>query len=373
MNSNRVMKSALLLAVLLGSTAAFAAEPKQDSDDAKLRQELAEAQRRMDKAAREVAELSRSLSKDAMARVVSTRGGQRAVLGIGIGTDEDDEDNDEGVEVLSVSPGGAAADAGVKSGDVLLALNDKSLKRDDDGSPRSKLLEVMRTVKPGDKVSIKYKRGDRTRAVVVVTKPLTERFYGFGPDFGGKLPEIPDIPSMAIRRVEGVLGSAELVALTPKLGEYFGTEKGLLVIRAPTDSRLELEEGDVIVEIDGRTPTSPAHAARILASYSAGETVKFNVLRKRRRTSVEFEIPEDAPRARFERDRPEKFERFQRPQNLPARPYQPRGTRISPPAPPAAPTPAAAPLPAPAPLPALPPIVEIQALPDEAVKVDEVY
>ncbi len=30
----------------------------------------------------------------------------------------------------------------------------------------------------------------------------------------------------------GVFGSAELVPLTPKLGQYFGTDKDLLVVRA---------------------------------------------------------------------------------------------------------------------------------------------
>ena len=72
-------------------------------------------------------------------------------------------------------------------------------------------------------------------------------------------------PNFAFMRAEGVFGSAELVPLTPKLGQYFGTEKGLLVVRAPDDSRLKLEDGDVIVDIDGRTPSSPSHALRILA------------------------------------------------------------------------------------------------------------
>ena len=35
-------------------------------------------------------------------------------------------------------------------------------------------------------------------------------------------------------RGEGVFGSAELVPMTPKLGQYFGTRHGLLVVRAPT-------------------------------------------------------------------------------------------------------------------------------------------
>ena len=97
-------------------------------------------------------------------------------------------------------------------------------------------------------------------------------------------------------RGEGVFGSAELVPLTPKLGQYFGTEKGLLVVRAPADSRLKLEDGDVIVDIDGRTPASPSHAFRILGSYQPGEKLKLNVLRMKKRMTFEITIPETAAR-----------------------------------------------------------------------------
>ncbi len=98
---------------------------------------------------------------------------------------------------------------------------------------------------------------------------------------------------LAMMRAVGVFGSAELVPLTPKLGQYFGAEKGLLVVRAPADSRLKLEDGDVIVDIDGRTPTSPTHAFRILGSYQAGEQLKLGVLRMKKRMTFDVTIPDD--------------------------------------------------------------------------------
>ena len=55
----------------------------------------------------------------------------------------------------------------------------------------------------------------------------------------------------------------ELVTLTPKLGRYFGTDKGVLVVRAPSSAEFKLEEGDVIVDIDGRAPQNGAHAMRL--------------------------------------------------------------------------------------------------------------
>ena len=61
------------------------------------------------------------------------------MLGINLGPRED-KGPDDGVEIASVSPGGAAEEAGLKASDVLLEFNGKSLKRDGDTSPREKLL-----------------------------------------------------------------------------------------------------------------------------------------------------------------------------------------------------------------------------------------
>jgi hypothetical protein len=129
----------------------------------------------------------------------------------------------------------------------------------------------------------------------MLTMPFA--IHGAGPGPG----RIPPIPNIAFFRADGIFGSAELVPLTPKLGQYFGAEKGLLVVRAP-DSRLKLEEGDVIVDIDGRVPSNSTHAFRILGSYQPGEKVKLNVLRMKKRTTIDLTIPEDAQwERRFER------------------------------------------------------------------------
>jgi serine protease DegS len=82
------------------------------------------------------------------------------------------------------------------------------------------------------------------------------------------------------------------VPVTPRLGQYFGTDKGLLVVRAPDAPGLRLEEGDVILSIDGRTPDSPRHAFRILGSYQPAEQVKLEVLRQRKHMTLEVQVPE---------------------------------------------------------------------------------
>jgi type II secretory pathway component PulC len=386
MNHVHAASSTALLAGLgsllwLMTSASFAAEPNKSDDSeasrASRQQRLDAAQRRLERAAQEVAELSMSLSEEEVAGAKLRTGPQRAVLGVNIGSDEDDE-RDEGVEILSVSPGGGAADAGLKSGDVLLAINSKVLRQDEEGSARAKLLGALRSVKPGDKVSLKYRRDDRTRTVDVKTKPIYDGLV-IAPRLG-KLERF-EIPPKAFFPASGILGNAELVPLTPKLGQYFGAEKGLLVVRAPADAALELEEGDVILEIDGREPNSTSHAMRILSSYQPGEKLTLNVMRRKRRTSIEVVVPESTPRAHIERS----INRSLR--NLPALQEYRRGIRVppAPPAPPAAPTAAAPPAPPVAILesvPALPPsapravvspVIEIEPLPEIELEVETVH
>jgi len=84
----------------------------------------------------------------------------------------------------------------------------------------------------------------------------------------------------------------ELVALTPELGRYFGTQDGLLVLRAPADGSLNLMEGDVILAIGGRRPESPDHAVRILRSYQPGEPIELLILRDRKEVKLQAMLPE---------------------------------------------------------------------------------
>jgi S1-C subfamily serine protease len=86
----------------------------------------------------------------------------------------------------------------------------------------------------------------------------------------------------------------ELVSLSPDLARYFATEQGLLVVRAPDDEALQLRDGDVILEIDGREPTSPGHAMRILRSYAAGERLGMRIVRDKKSMTLELEMPAES-------------------------------------------------------------------------------
>src|SRR5690606_14926131 len=85
-------------------------------------------------------------------------------------------------------------------------------------------------------------------------------------------------------------GEMELVPMTSGLARYFGTEDGLLVVRAPSDDSIGIEDGDVTLAIGGRPPSSPEHAIRVLASFDPGETIEFSIMREGARETIEYEV-----------------------------------------------------------------------------------
>ena len=98
---------ALALALVLAGAHAVGAEAekKPQATQADLEQKLEAAQKRLDAAAREVADLSMSLSDHIVPHVRAFPGVrvQRAMLGINLGP-RSDKGPDDGVEVVSVSP-----------------------------------------------------------------------------------------------------------------------------------------------------------------------------------------------------------------------------------------------------------------------------
>jgi hypothetical protein len=117
------------------------------------------------------------------------------------------------------------------------------------------------------------------------------------------VPALPALPYVAALPFDGDSlwllggwGDAEFVTLTPRLGRYFGADRGVLVARAPDDASLGLQDGDVIVSIGGREPQNGPHAMRILRSYQPGESVELKILRDRRPQSLSAKVPEHATR-----------------------------------------------------------------------------
>jgi S1-C subfamily serine protease len=66
---------------------------------------------------------------------------------------------------------------------------------------------------------------------------------------------------------------------------------------------MQLEDGDVILAIDGRQPLNGSHATRILASYQPGEKLSLHIMREHKTLDVQATVPARGagPRPRVQR------------------------------------------------------------------------
>jgi S1-C subfamily serine protease len=236
---------------------------------------------------------------------------RRAHLGISVNLRAGQTDR-YGALINSVSPNGPADRAGIRSGDIVVMLDDESLIDDqhavmaDDGSsvPGFRLIALASKLDPDDTINVELRRGERTLRLSLVTEswPTMVREWrtpdgDWGVRFGedSLLVEFErNMPRVRTRVLgPGVnlffadpLFDLELAPMNAELGGYFGTSSGVLVISVPEGSGLGLKGGDVVLAVDGRTTENPSHLHRILRSYQSGEQFQLSIMRNQRRMTV---------------------------------------------------------------------------------------
>lgn len=252
---------------------------------------------------------------------------RRGRLGVLVNTRRNPETDSVGALIHGVIPGGPADKAGLEKGDVITRFNGERLTAtrgeadEDESAPGLRLIELASELEPGDTVRLEYRRDRQTRTATLVAGRHSRIAFRRGPhgwpDFDFDLDldldvlprlrwlrELPRHTPAAMhlgRRLHGL----ELAALNPDLGAYFGASEGVLVIDVPKDSPLGLKAGDVILSVDGRKPSSPEHARRILRSYETDEEVRFEILRQRKKRRVQGKIPEHTGFRWRPRERPD--------------------------------------------------------------------
>jgi len=264
-------------------------------------------------------ELERPMEPQRFMNVLINR---RPRLGVTVNLRAGDTDS-IGALVQSVTPGGPAAKAGVRTGDIITRLDGTVLvtrgeRASADGEqspPGLRLVELAARLKPNDTVSVELRRGKDRRTVRVITEGDTGNEFaynystpggmmwkqGAGDSMEALLRRMPESkmrspyylgelgPAGESRmRVffDSPLGDLELAPVNEDLGSYFGTSDGVLVINVPKDSKLNLKSGDVILSVDGRKPSSPPHLMRILESYDKNESFRIEVMRNHHRETV---------------------------------------------------------------------------------------
>ena len=302
----KVILPATVLLLLAGQAAAQSDEDERAREmkarEVAIEEKLRAAEARMTEAAREIAQIT----KERLPRIAEIE--QRFALSskprLGVTIETIDQPGPvEGVTILGVTPGSAASDSGLRSGDIVTAVNDEGLSADSCMEANKRLLDFMKGVEEGDVLTVEYLRDGKVGSVEVEPRIVEDSTFAWisrdGRDFN--MPPMPAGPEMVERfKMEfgfpwaGTgLGDLELVELNEGLGRYFGTDTGLLVVTAPKSDAFDLRDGDVIQSIDGREPKDVRHALRILGSYQSGEKLELGIMRDKKKVKIDVEIPAD--------------------------------------------------------------------------------
>ena len=132
-----------------------AAQAAAPAVQAEIEAQMKEARRALDEAARRLAELHTT-------KYGGHEVSKRAMLGILLG----DGPMRGGVEMVGVTPGGGAEQAGLQAGDKIVRIADIDLGEVD--KPGRELSRFMKQVTPGESVAVVYERdGEEVDAVIV--------------------------------------------------------------------------------------------------------------------------------------------------------------------------------------------------------------
>lgn len=307
---------ALAMAVPAVSAQQSGSQAQQEAQRRELREKMNELQRQMRELEREMARLEPELRARAMVvprTPVVQLFGNRARLGVNLDLAKNAATDSIGAVLAGVTPSGPADRAGLRAGDIVTTFNGERLAGrypaagERESEPGRKLWDFAQELEEGDTVVVDYRRGKETHRATIVAKRLGSEGFSFTVT----PPDVRIETAPMIATLEGLRGSliwstgwldVELVRLNADLGDYFGTTEGLLVVRAPSDSELQLKGGDVILSVDGRPATSQAQLMRVLRSYEPGEDVKLDIMRQKRRQTLTVRVPERRT------PRPERFE-----------------------------------------------------------------
>jgi S1-C subfamily serine protease len=297
MKENTMKRAVLVIAVLLCLPMLVQAMPADDEGEERPA-ELRQAHEQLQQALETIRQYHKGMWPEAYADTKTLQliaedrlfDVKKPRLGVVI----DDSADPAGVEVLAVSPGGPAEEAGLRAGDVILSINDTALGSQ---KPTDVLIDIVRELEDGDTVTVAYLRDGVEGSVAVTVREMGLEHLRLE-----QLDELPGLPAL-LHRGPGQYAKwlavhgwwdLELASLNPDLGEYFGTTSGVLVVKGSEDAAVPLRGGDVILSIGGRKVSSPTHAMRILRSYESGEQLSVEIMRKGRLQTLEATVPEGA-------------------------------------------------------------------------------
>ena len=208
----------------------------------------------------------------------------RAVLGVRL--EKADED---GARVAEVTDGSAAEKAGIKEGDIITRVNEITI------SNPAQLTKTIATFKPGEKVTITYKRGkkqDKTTAVLGKSDDSEFFMMPDGQSFKGqdfKFDFKPEFDGMG----DGFMTMRD----RPRLGikaQDVEEGKGVKVIDVDDESpagKAGVKEGDIITEFNGAAVNSADDLVKASRDAHEKSAIDVKVMRDGKEQSLQIKIP----------------------------------------------------------------------------------
>jgi len=308
-----------LLGVVLAfalSGFAFAQTPapkaKVTQVDAATEAQLAAAHKELERAAKRVAELNRKLGHDGVAdvRVFQRKGLRKPVIGVVLAPDAQG-----GVRVAGVTPDSGAAKAGLKAGDRITSIDGTQVLGTSGDLRLVNARKLFSDLDDGKPVRIGYVRAGKAATASVTPMLDQEIVWVGGPDRSFPRVQRIDVPGIAPDVREEVIrirapkvdckgencrfpalaeafrwNGLNLASVDAKLGRYFGTDRGVLVLTSGPDLAT-LQPGDVIQKIDGRNVNSPREAMDALRGKADDAMALVEYLRDRRVASTRIKAP----------------------------------------------------------------------------------
>ncbi|MCW8925701.1 MAG: PDZ domain-containing protein [Xanthomonadales bacterium] len=323
------------------------ARSEREAELAEMYEELRRTHRELQETTREVARVSREVARarsGSMTYIYQTT--QRPVIGVVLG-----DADENGIRVIGVSPDGPAERGGVMQGDSIVALNRHELKTSiEDGVDG--LRTALKGIEASEPVILTVKRKDRLVDLTIVpevreplgwhsitrfpsapeapgefvtverivvpeldTEKLAEQIENIRIEISERAqptaPGAPPPPSshqLELHELSELGDTAlwdtnfwfglpmtrglKLAEVNPGLGEYFKADRGVLVLKADDDNDLQLESGDVILDVGETAVNSPAEFMRALREVEPGEEVELAIKRERKNRTLKSTMPE---------------------------------------------------------------------------------
>ncbi|MCJ7580458.1 MAG: PDZ domain-containing protein [Candidatus Aminicenantes bacterium] len=249
-----------------------------------------------------------SIVTDICAEIMEKGKVERGWLGVSIG--EDEKGN---VGLIDVEKDSPAEEAGLEVGDVIREFDGKSVKSSE------MLVTEVRKRKPGETITLKIEREDKTQKVKLTlgeytTQDIMKEFEmkfptlfavpeSFPSEAGAprvfRLPGEGPVPGVKFQRLSPFQNrkfiGIYLDEINEELSAYFGYKEGaaILINQIEKDTPAEkagLKVGDLVISADGKRMQTTEDLIELIQGKEKGSMIRLEIFRDKKKMTIDVEV-----------------------------------------------------------------------------------